>query len=245
LRALTRERAVEAYKRSGRDLGVVVGARDPLAAARRVRLLDRLNQRDNVAVADLQDATAKLDARRAALRNARDDADRALADAKAQGDQINNLLANAEQRRQAALTALEQSAVTEPTASTGVDSSEPAATNPTATTTTAPPLKSTPPPAPPTYVPTPGVHPHHDDPFLTCTRARESSGNYAAYNPAGPYLGAYQFLQATWNSAANHAGRLELVGVPPSTASPFDQDDMAWALYQWQGSRPWGGLCDD
>ena len=67
----------------------------------------------------------------------------------------------------------------------------------------------------------------------------------AAYNPAGPYMGAYQFLQATWNSAANHAGRAELVGVPPSTASQYDQDDMAWTLYLWQGSRPWGGLCDD
>jgi len=94
-------------------------------------------------------------------------------------------------------------------------------------------------------VPTPGVHPAHNEPFLVCTRTRESSGNYTAYNPVGPYLGAYQFLQATWNSAANHAGRSELVNVPPNTASQYDQDDMAWTLFQWQGTRPWGGLCDD
>ena len=73
--------------------------------------------------------------------------------------------------------------------------------------------------------------------------AREANGNYAAYNPAGPYMGAYQFLQSTWNSTANHAGRPELIGVPPHTASAYDQDDLAWALYQWRGSGPWGGLC--
>src|SRR5262249_60076577 len=113
-------------------------------------------------------------------------------------------------------------------------------TSPSTTTTTAPP-KATPPPAPPTYNPTPGVHPHHDEPFLVCTRARESGGNYAAYNPAGPYMGAYQFLQATWNSAANHAGRSDLIGVPPNTASQYDQDEIAWALYQRRGTAPSAG----
>ena len=33
-------------------------------------------------------------------------------------------------------------------------------------------------------------------------------------NPSGPYLGAYQFLQSTWNVTASHAGRPDLVGVP-------------------------------
>ena len=83
----------------------------------------------------------------------------------------------------------------------------------------------------------------HDDPFLSCVRARESGGNYSVVNPAGPYLGAYQFLQATWNGAANHAGRTDLVGVPPNLATPYDQDDLAWSLYQWQGAGPWGGGC--
>jgi peptidoglycan hydrolase CwlO-like protein len=247
LRDLTRDRAVAAYKRAGRDLGVVVGANDPLAAARRADWLNRLNQRDGVTVANLEDATAKLDAQRTALRAARDDAEHALTDAKAQGDQINTVLANAEQQRQAALAAaLAPPAPSEPTPSGGdTGPSVTPTTRPTTTTTTEPPPKSTPPPAPPTYVPTAGVHAQHDNAFLVCTRTRESGGNYAAYNPAGPYLGAYQFLQATWNSAANHAGRTELINVPPSTASQYDQDDMAWSLYVWQGSRPWGGLCDD
>ena len=245
LRDLTRQRAVAAYKRAGRDLGAIVGAKDPLAAARRADWLDRLNQRDGVTVANLQDATAKLDAQRAALRAAREDAEQALVNAKAQGDQINALLADAEQQRQAALAAAlapPPSEVDTPTGGTGTTATT---TSPTTTTTTAPSSKPTPPAAPPTYVPTGGVHPAHNEPFLVCTRTRESSGNYAAYNPAGPYLGAYQFLQATWNSAANHAGRTELINVPPNTASQYDQDDLAWSLYLWQGSRPWGGLCDD
>ena len=62
-------------------------------------------------------------------------------------------------------------------------------------------------------------------------------------NPAGPYLGAYQFLQSTWNMTASHAGRTDLLGVPANVASAYDQDEMAWALYQWQGTGPWGGSC--
>ena len=245
LRQLTRDRAVAAYKRSGHDLGAIVGADDPLAAARRARWLQRLNERDDATVANLEDATDELDAQRVALRSARDDAQRALDDVKAQGEQINALLADAEQERQAAITAtLAPSAGTETTApGGGTGATNAPVTNPSTTTTTAP--TTTPPPAPPTYTPTAGVHPRHDEPFLVCTRTRESSGNYAAYNPAGPYMGAYQFLQATWNSAANHAGRSQLVNVPPSTASQYDQDDLAWTLYQWQGSRPWGGMCED
>jgi hypothetical protein len=250
LRDLTRQRAVAAYKRAGRDLGAVVGAKDPLEAARRADWLGRLNQRDGNTVANLEEASAKLDAQRAALRAVREDAEQALADVKAQGDQINTLLADAEQQRQAAIAAaLAPPAPTESAPSesgTGATGGTATPASPPTTTTTAPPSKPTEPPsAPPSYVPTGGVHPAHNEPFLVCTRARESGGNYAAYNPAGPYLGAYQFLQATWNSAANHAGRPELINVPPNTASQYDQDDMAWSLYRWQGSRPWGGLCDD
>jgi hypothetical protein len=87
-----------------------------------------------------------------------------------------------------------------------------------------------------------GVNPHHDDPFLVCTRARESSGNYGAVNPAG-YYGAYQFSQPTWDVTANHAGTPQLIGVRPDAASPWDQDQLGWVLYEWQGNAPWGGLC--
>ena len=93
------------------------------------------------------------------------------------------------------------------------------------------------------YVPQPGENPHHNDPFLVCTRGIESKGNYQAYNPSGPYYGAYQFTQSTWDSTANHAGRGDLVGVDPRNASEYDQDDMAWTLYQWKGKGPWNGRC--
>jgi Transglycosylase-like domain len=93
------------------------------------------------------------------------------------------------------------------------------------------------------YVPRPGEHPRHNDPFLVCTRGIESHGNYQAYNASGPYYGAYQFTQGTWNATANNAGRGELVGVDPRNASEYDQDDMAWTLFESRGKAPWGGRC--
>ena len=130
----------------------------------------------------------------------------------------------------------------EPTTTTGpaADTTPSSTTEPSTTTTTAPPSA----PAPPAnYTGTPGTNPHHDDPFLTCVRQRESGGNYSAVNASGPYLGAYQFLQATWNLSASHAGHANLVGVPANQATAYDQDDIAWTLYQWQGKGPWGGSC--
>ena len=66
----------------------------------------------------------------------------------------------------------------------------------------------------------------------------ESQGNYRAYNPAGPYLGAFQFLQSTWNAvAARNYPRLS--GIDPRDAAPADQHRMAHALYEESGWRPW------
>src|SRR5256885_7481681 len=45
-----------------------------------------------------------------------------------------------------------------------------------------------------------GSSPHHNDPFLVCTRARESGGNYGVVSSGGTYYGAYQFLPSTWNA---------------------------------------------
>ena len=73
-------------------------------------------------------------------------------------------------------------------------------------------------------------------------RQCESSGDYSIDTGNG-YYGAYQFAPTTWNVTASHAGRLDLVGLLPSNASAYDQDEMAWSLYQWQGTTPWGGRC--
>ncbi len=76
--------------------------------------------------------------------------------------------------------------------------------------------------------------------FLTCVRGRESGGNYSI-NTGNGYYGAYQFLPSTWNNAAAHAGRDDLVGKLPSDVSPSDQDAVAQDLLAWQGTSPWAG----
>lgn len=91
--------------------------------------------------------------------------------------------------------------------------------------------------------PAPNVDP--DEPFLVCTRRYESdtSGGYGAVNPTGTYRGAYQFSRTTWNYAAAHAGRTDLIGVDPALARPADQDFLALHLYRWEGARHWEGRC--
>lgn len=113
---------------------------------------------------------------------------------------------------------------------------------PPTTTTTAPKPKVTAPPAPkPAPAPAPQVSSGGaPGGFLACVRQRESRGNYSI-NTGNGYYGAYQFSQTTWNNTANHAGRGDLVGVPPSSASPADQDAMAQHLLSWQGTSPWAG----
>jgi hypothetical protein len=71
---------------------------------------------------------------------------------------------------------------------------------------------------------------------LACIRSIE--GGYTSVNPSG-YYGAYQFAQGTWNSTASGAGRSDLVGVNPATASPADQDEMARQLIARRGLQPW------
>ena len=98
-------------------------------------------------------------------------------------------------------------------------------------------------PAPtPTPSPTPGVLPPIPagttqaqwDQLIRC----ESGGNYRAYNPAGPYLGAFQFHQGTWNGVASRHYP-SLVGVDPRDAAPADQHRMAYRLYEERGWQPW------
>lgn len=243
-RAAARARAIVAYTSSGTQLSTLVDSQDTLDSARRARFIDRVNAHDDDVYAKLQKATRALHKQEQELRAARQAQSAALDDLKAQGAAIDAKLAQAEAEERAQATAA-QAAAAKAAESATTTTAGPAgvASDPTTTTTTAaPPPASTPPP-PPDYTGTPGASPHHDDPFLTCVRMRESGGNYSAVNPSGPYLGAYQFLQSTWNVTAAHAGRADLVGLPPNQASPYDQDEMAWALYQWQGTGPWGGGC--
>jgi hypothetical protein len=236
-----RARALVAYTSSGDHLATLIQSRNILATARRAQLIDSVNARDNAAYAKLRATTEELRARRKDLESSRAEQATVLAQIQEQARAMDAKLAAAEQLAQAEVAAKVAADQTARAATAATAAA--AATTTTKPATTTPPAKPTTPTVPPNYTPTPGTHPHHDDPFLTCVRARESGGNYGAVNPSGPYLGAYQFYQPTWNGAANHAGRSDLVGVPANLASPYDQDDVAWSLYQWQGAGPWGGSC--
>lgn len=244
VRADARGRALLAYTSSGTQLGALITGADSLDTARRAQLIDRVNERDQAVYKKLHAATRDLRTQQRVLREMRQTQADALSELRDQGAAIDAKLAQAEQQERAAAAASAQAAA--PTASTGDSTTSSTAAPqtsgaPAPTTTTGPPAIT--PSPPPGYTGTPGVNPHHDDPFLTCVRKRESGGNYSVVNPSGPYLGAYQFLQSTWNVTASHAGRAGLVGVPANLATPYDQDEMAWTLYQWQGKGPWGGGC--
>lgn len=79
------------------------------------------------------------------------------------------------------------------------------------------------------------------NPFLQCVVQAESGGDYGAVSPNGLYMGAFQFAQGTWNTAAQAAGLPGLVGMPPNLASQADQDTVAVALYAMDGEQPWLG----
>ena len=236
LKRITNDRAVAAYKRSGNSLGSVFldssGATD---TAHRIKLLDLVNAHDDDAVRVLRRSQDDLTREHQDLGTARAEQASALARLKDQDREVNAKLVAAQTQRQVALDQqiqAQQQAAAEAEAAAAAAAAAPPTPPP-------PPRPNTPAPVPATSAPNGGVNPHHNDPYLTCVRRHESSDNYQAYNPGGPAYGAYQFLQSTWNLAANHAGRGDLVGLDPRRASQYDQDEMAWTTYQWQGKRPW------
>jgi len=78
-------------------------------------------------------------------------------------------------------------------------------------------------------------------PYLQCVVQAESGGNYQAVSPNGVYMGAFQFSQPTWDTAASDADLPFLVGVHPNLASKAAQDSVAVALYALDGEQPWLG----
>ncbi|MSX05473.1 MAG: hypothetical protein F2801_04615 [Actinobacteria bacterium] len=79
--------------------------------------------------------------------------------------------------------------------------------------------------------------------FFECIRHRESRGDYTAVNPTGTFMGAYQIYQEGWDTFAARINRHDLVGIPPNTVAPADQDAVALAMYNELGKKPWGGAC--
>jgi peptidoglycan hydrolase CwlO-like protein len=242
LRRTAGERAIELYESSSDGLTTMMGstgiASDPLEVARKTALISQANQDDQVVIDELEAAIGDLTARHAALEAARAKQAATLDDLAAKRQELDARLASLSRQAAHATAGSELASsvrsTSEPATTAAPDTSD--ATSPTETTDTA----TLPVVAPPSHG---SVSPVHNQPFLVCTRARESNGNYSAVSSSGLYYGAYQFLPTTWNTVASHAGRLDLVGVLPSHASEYDQDEMAWDLYQWQGNAPWGGRC--
>lgn len=256
LRGIADARAVELYESNTQALDGMMSdtamGGDPLELGRRAALIGQANSQGQVIIDELEASVSDLAARRDEL-NAADTAQsrtlqvlasrRRTLDDELASLEIGSAHAEARSELAAALRREQDAAVTDaatrPTiALTSAGAPPPAAPAPSA------PAPSTAVPGAPVAPPDSGaVSPYHDEPFLVCTRARESNGNYSVVSAGGSYYGAYQFSPTTWNVTASHVGRLDLVGVLPSQASPYDQDAMGWALYQWQGNAPWGGRC--
>jgi hypothetical protein len=70
-----------------------------------------------------------------------------------------------------------------------------------------------------------------DAAWLRRVRLCESTDNYTAYNPDGPFYGAYQFTLSSW-AAVGGSG-------DPRNASPHEQDVRALRLRALQGTGAW------
>jgi hypothetical protein len=238
LREIVQQRAVRAYKSAGSNVPSLLKIDDLPEAMRTDKLLATANARDTQVVSLLRSQHEDLRVKREALRGLESRQATALADLQRSAKRADAQLASALRDRADVQARLAAQAAAAAATARAARSGRPAAAAPNRPAAPVPVAAPAPPPPPGS-----GVHPRHNDPFMVCIRHRESRGNYRVINPQGPWYGAYQFLASTWNVTARHAGRLDLVGVLPSDASPYDQDEMAWALYQWQGSGPWGGAC--
>jgi peptidoglycan hydrolase CwlO-like protein len=231
---VARGRALEIYIGTGNDLAGVLDADNALDSARRAELLDRASADGRAAIDELDSLSQDLKDKRAALEQSQSEQEHLSAE-----------LAQQKQQLESQLSALTAQASREAAAARAAAATR-AAQQRAAAAKRTPKRVSSPPASASVDAPAPAVAAsggsHHDEPFLVCTRARESGGNNGAVNGAG-YYGAYQFAPTTWNITASHAGRLDLIGVLPSQAAPSDQDELAWVLYQWRGNAPWGGRC--
>jgi peptidoglycan hydrolase CwlO-like protein len=237
LRPVVEAQAVQLYQSGSQGLSVVFDAANAVESARRAELLAQASDHTQALLDEYVNASAILQWQRLRVERARAAQAGVVAALTEEQAALERALAQEQQAYRDELAAQARARAVEATRTSSTHATPlpnaPAA-NPSAPVAPVP----VPPPAPSHS----GLNPHHDDPFLVCTRTRESSGDYSAVNVGG-YYGAYQFSQPTWDLTANHAGMPQLIGVRPSLASEWDQDQLGWVLYQWQGTAPWGGLC--
>ncbi len=240
-REVARARALLMYKGASLEYASVFGT-TVIESARRAELIDHANAQNVDAIAELTTSLKELRSQRDDLVDTRSSLDKALQMVASQRDaldtQLTSLQDQAAQESPSSASAPTRRVRSTPSIAVRAApaTAAPTAPVPAVSAVQAAPRSSSAPPKG-------GVSPHHNDPFLVCTRGRESGGNYGIVSSGGTYYGAYQFLPSTWNATAVHAGRMDLVGVLPSRASAYNQDEMAWVLYQWQGKGPWGGRC--
>jgi peptidoglycan hydrolase CwlO-like protein len=244
MRKIATARALVLYKNGDSGISSMFGE-NALDSARRAHLVNDANAGGDEAIAQLTAAVSDLNAQRKSLEAQRTQEKEMLREVAVQRSALDAQLAGvrtaSQQEARFALAAAQNQAARD-RAVAKVHAYESAHASDPFAAPTGPPTVA---PAPVVFTVPPSngqVSSHHDDPFLSCTRMRESGGRYDIVSSSG-YYGAYQFLPSTWDTTAVHAGRRDLVGVLPSRASEFDQDEMAWTLYQWQGNGPWGGRC--
>ncbi len=236
-RTVARARALLMYKGASLEYASVFGT-TVIESARRAELIDHANAPNVSAIEELTASLKDLHSQHSDLVDSRARLDKVLQVVASQRDALDAQLTSLQDQ-----AALESQAGGNPAARRGHSTASALRAPATAAPTAPVPAVSV---DLPTTNPPPSrgdSSPHHNDPYLVCTRGRESGGNYGIVSSGGTYYGAYQFLPSTWNATAAHAGRMDLVGVLPTHASAYDQDEMAWALYQWQGKGPWGGRC--
>src|SRR5262249_5330640 len=191
-RLIATARAVMIYKSSDVGLTAIIGD-TALDSARRAHLVDDANATGDEAISSLTIAVDNLNVERETLEAQRAQQQKVLTEVQAERKNLDAQLAQlrAEARTQARIAlAAARSEAARARADMRVRELS-AATSSAPTESVSNPIA--PPTAPPTTAPaqvvvTPpsgGVSPHHNDPFLVCTRARESSGNYAAVSPSG------------------------------------------------------------
>jgi hypothetical protein len=240
LRPVMRARAVQLYQSSSHGFTALFDTASAMESARGAELIARAADHTQALLDQYANAAATLERQRMQVARARARQAALMATFAKQQVQLEHALAQAQQAYRDGLAARAQARALQAAQNAAARSTTQVRAAPTAS----PPATAPPAPVPvaPPSPPNGSVNPHHNDPFLVCTRTRESAGVYTAVNPGG-YYGAYQFGQPTWDLTANHAGSPQLIGVRPDQASPWDQDQLAWVLYQWRGNAPWGGLC--
>lgn len=253
--ATVRQQAVQAYMDSGADLtrsDSAIFTGDAVSAQAGNEYASIVSDNLQNALDQLHQAERSLQGRQAALaqRQAADQASQALQasalqQATATEQQMQTVQAQVTGALAAAVAA--QTAAQDAAAAAAVARAQRAATHGSAAPST---VAVAGPVAPTTTTPTTaagGVGQGANlpdpplNPFLQCVVQAESGGNYQAVSPNGLYMGAFQFSQPTWNTAAQAAGLPYLVGVPPNEATKAEQDTVAVALYALDGEQPWLG----